>query len=82
MDNKQPCEIINTMKKNKAENKNSVFLYKLVSEVLHDKGIYRLRYEGTIAAKLVDIWRRISLETGTGLECLEKIKESSVPRAQ
>lgn len=25
MDNKQPCEIINTMKKNKAENKSGVF---------------------------------------------------------
>lgn len=54
----------------------------MVSEVLYDKGLYRWRHEGTIAAKLVNIRLKISLETGTGLDSLEKIKESSAPRVQ
>ena len=55
--------------------------HKLISKVLYDMVIPRLRHEGTTVVNHVDIWKKNPLETGT-LEHLGKIKEASVSGAQ
>lgn len=56
--------------------------HKLISKVLYDKMIPRLRHEETTAVKHMAFCKKSSLETGTGLEHLGKIREASVSGAQ
>lgn len=56
--------------------------HKLISKILYDKMIPRLRHEATTAVNHVALWKRSPLETGTGLEHLGKIREASVSGAQ
>ena len=61
--------------------RGSALLHNLVSDVASDKVLYWQRQEGTTAVHL-GVLEEGQSRVRTWAECLEKIKETSVPRAE